>query len=205
MTGPDEYTTVVNNNLYTNVMARYNLRVAAGVLRQMAEERPKEYQALVSDENLTDDEIALWERAAEEMLVPFNEELGVNPQDDSFLLREVWNLDDPNSEPKRPLLLHYHPLTIYRYQVVKQADVVLALFLQGQEFSSQVKRANYDYYDRLTTGDSTLSAVVQSIVAAELGLKETAHHFFNRGLFVDLADMHHNTSDGVHIASCGGV
>ena len=205
VTGPDEYTTVVNNNLYTNVMARYNLRVAAGVLRQMAEERPKEYKALITDENITNEEISLWERAAEEMLVPFNEELGVNPQDDYFLLREVWNLDDPNSEPKRPLLLHYHPLTIYRYQVVKQADVVLALFLQGQEFSSQVKRADYDYYDRLTTGDSTLSAVVQSIVAAELGLKDTAHHFFNRGLFVDLADMHHNTSDGVHIASCGGV
>src|SRR5699024_11798682 len=109
-----------------------------------------------------------WELAAEQMYIPFNEELGINPQDDFFLNRQIWDLDDPNGEPKRPLLLHYHPLTIYRYQILKQADVVLALFLQGKTFSQEVKRADYDYYDQLTTGDSTLSAGGQSIMAAAL-------------------------------------
>ncbi|QFQ03238.1 Alpha,alpha-trehalose phosphorylase [Corynebacterium urogenitale] len=205
VTGPDEYTTVVNNNLYTNVMAQYNLRVAASVVKQMQEDRPEAYKNLVKSEKLSDRELELWVKAADCMYIPFNEELGMNPQDDQFLQREVWNLDDPNGEAKRPLLLHYHPLTIYRYQVVKQADVVLALFLQGQTFSTEHKRADYDYYDRLTTGDSTLSAVVQSIMAAELGYRDKAAHFFHTGLFVDLANLHGNTQDGVHIASCGGV
>ncbi|RAV32955.1 glycoside hydrolase family 65 protein [Corynebacterium heidelbergense] len=205
VTGPDEYTTVVNNNLYTNVMAQYNLRVAAAVVRQMRDARPKAYEDLLAQTKLTNTELERWTQAADAMYIPFNEKLRVNPQDDQFLQREVWNLDDPDGPLKRPLLLHYHPLTIYRYQVLKQADVVLALFLQGQDFATDIKRADYDYYDRLTTGDSTLSAVVQSIMAAELGYGKTAEHFFYRGLFVDLADLHRNTVDGVHIASCGGV
>ncbi len=205
VTGPDEYTTVVNNNLYTNTMAKYNLQVAGAVVKKMKHDRPKEYEDLIKRTKLTDRELKRWEKAAERMYIPFNEELGVNPQDDQFLSREIWNLDDSDGTPRRPLLLHYHPLTIYRYQILKQADVVLALFLQGQRFDTKTKRADYDYYDRLTTGDSTLSAVVQSIMAAELGYKEKAEHFFYRGLFVDLANLHNNTSDGVHIASCGGV
>lgn len=205
VTGPDEYTTVVNNNLYTNVMAQFNLRVAAQVMALMKRERPDEYRDLIKQSAITEDEIARWAEAADRMYIPFNEQLGVNPQDDQFLSRQVWDLDDPDGEPKRPLLLHYHPLTIYRYQVLKQADVVLALYLQGQAFSQEVKRADYLYYDRLTTGDSTLSAVVQSIMAAELGMGDRAMDFFLRGLFVDLANLHGNTTDGVHIASCGGV
>lgn len=205
VTGPDEYTTVVNNNLYTNVMAQYNLLIAAKVLRKMRKNNPKEYVDLQHRFGLKDEELDRWKRAAKKMYIPFNEELGVNPQDDYFLQRQIWNLDDPDGEPKRPLLLHYHPLTIYRYQILKQADVVLALFLQGQAFTKEVKRADYNYYDLLTTGDSTLSAVVQSIMAAELGYADKALDFFHRGLFVDLANLHKNTPDGVHIASCGGV
>src|SRR5690606_2025931 len=106
---------------------------------------------------------------------------------------------------KRPLLLHYHPLVIYRYQVLKQADVVLALFLQGNHFSAEDKLADFEYYDPLTTGDSTLSAVVQSILAAEVGYQDLALEYFRQSLFVDLADLHHNAADGVHVASAGGV
>ena len=205
VTGPDEYTTVVNNNLYTNVMAQYNLEVAEAVVREMSRERPQAYAELVKNYSLTDEELERWRKAAECMYVPFNDKLGVNPQDDQLLHRKVWDMDDPAVGPKRPLLLHYHPLTIYRYQILKQADVVLALYLQGQKFDQDVKRADYNYYDILTTGDSTLSAVVQSIMAAELGYQRKAEDFFYRGLFVDLCDLHHNTSDGVHIASCGGA
>ncbi|MGP5082343.1 glycoside hydrolase family 65 protein [Corynebacterium variabile] len=205
VTGPDEYTTVVNNNLYTNVMAQYNLRVAADVARQMRSERPEAFQNLADRTGLSEDELDLWDRAAEAMYIPFDERMQIHPQDDQFLNRQLWNLDDPAVGAKRPLLLHYHPLTIYRYQVLKQADVVLALFLQGRDMPSEVKKRDYAYYDRLTTGDSSLSAVVQSIMAAELGFRDTAMSFFLRGLFLDLENLHGNSADGAHIASCGGV
>ena len=94
---------------------------------------------------------------------------------------------------------------IYRFQVLKQADVVLALFLQGDHFSFDQKRADFEYYDPITTGDSTLSGVVQSIIAAEVGYRELALRYFHNALFVDLADLHGNTADGVHVASTGGV
>ena len=102
-------------------------------------------------------------------------------------------------------MLHYHPLVIYRFQVLKQADVVLALFLQGDHFSSEQKRVDFEYYDAITTGDSTLSGVVQSIIAAEVGYRDLALRYFYNALFVDLADLHGNATDGVHVASTAGI
>jgi len=116
----------------------------------------------------------------------------------------MWDLENTPLD-KRPLLLHYHPLVIYRFQVLKQADVVLALYLQGEDFTAEQKQADFEYYDPITTGDSTLSAVVQSIVAAEVGYHSLALRYFHSALFVDLADRHNNTADGVHVASTGGV
>ncbi|MFL6088786.1 MAG: glycoside hydrolase family 65 protein [Aeromicrobium sp.] len=204
VTGPDEYTTVVNNNLFTNVMARFNLAQAAKAVRELAQIDGPEYDGLVARLRIDDDEIAEWEKAADAMAIPFDDYLGVHPQDRHFLEREVWDLQHTPLS-KRPLLLHYHPLVIYRFQVLKQADVVLALFLQGELFTAEQKRADFEYYDPITTGDSTLSAVVQSIMAAEVGYSDLARRYFVNALFVDLADRHHNTSDGVHVASAGGV
>ncbi|MGW9112562.1 glycoside hydrolase family 65 protein [Microbacterium sp. NPDC055683] len=204
VTGPDEYTTVVNDNLFTNVMARFNLRAAAEVVRQLAERSGRAYRDLVDRVQLDAGEPEVWERAADAMYIPYNENLGINPQDALFLEREVWDLEHTPDE-QRPLLLHFHPLVIYRFQVLKQADVVLALFLQGDQFTAAEKKADFDYYDPLTTGDSTLSAVVQSILAAEVGYQDLALEYFEHALFVDLANMHRNTSDGVHVASAGGV
>ena len=138
------------------------------------------------------------------MTIPFDEGLGIHPQDDFFLDREVWDLSQTPDE-LRPLLLHYHPLVIYRFQVLKQADVVLALFLQGDRFTAEEKRADFEYYDPITTGDSTLSAVVQSVIAAEVGYHEVALDYFLQALYVDLANLHGNTVDGLHVASTGGV
>jgi alpha,alpha-trehalose phosphorylase len=138
------------------------------------------------------------------MHLPFEEHLGIHPQDSHFLDREVWDLGATPPD-HRPLMLHYHPLVIYRFQVIKQADVVLALFLQGDCFTAEEKRANFEYYDPITTGDSTLSAVVQSIIAAEVGYAELALRYFYQAMFVDLADIHGNATDGVHVASTGGV
>ena len=204
VTGPDEYTTVVNDNLFTNVMARFNLRVAAQTIDAMRRDAPHDYERLRIRLGVSEEEIAEWERAAAHMSIPYAEHLGIHPQDSHFLEREIWNLA-ATPATKRPLLLHYHPLVIYRYQVLKQADVVLALFLQGQHFTPEEKLADFEYYDPLTTGDSTLSGVVQSIIAAEVGYHELALDYFVSSLFVDLANLHANASDGVHVASAGGT
>ncbi|SFR45119.1 alpha,alpha-trehalose phosphorylase [Microbacterium azadirachtae] len=204
VTGPDEYTTVVNDNLFTNVMARYNLRFAARVVREMAADAPEAYDAAVERLGIDPAEVERWERAADAMHIPFSPALGIHPQDSLFLEREVWDLPNTPAE-QRPLLLHFHPLVIYRFQVLKQADVVLALFLQGNHFSEAEKLADFEYYDPLTTGDSTLSAVVQSILAAEVGYQDLAHEYFEHAIYVDLGDLHRNASDGVHVASAGGV
>lgn len=204
VTGPDEYTTVVNNNLFTNVMARHSLEEAVLAVEWIRDERPQEFVRVAARLGLDNDEVEEWRRVAAGMAIPFDEGLGIHPQDDFFLDREVWDLSQTPRE-LRPLLLHYHPLVIYRFQVLKQADVVLALFLQGDRFTLEEKRADFEYYDPITTGDSTLSAVVQSIIAAEVGYHEVALDYFYQGLYVDLRNLHGNTVDGLHVASTGGV
>ncbi|MBM7517770.1 glycoside hydrolase family 65 protein [Nocardioides nitrophenolicus] len=204
VTGPDEYTTVVNDNLYTNVLARFNLRRAARAVWELQRDDPAAYDDLVRRTGLTTDEPDEWAQCADGMSIPFDSFLGIHPQDAHFLEREMWDLENTPLD-KRPLLLHYHPLVIYRFQVLKQADVVLALYLQGEDFTAEQKQADFEYYDPITTGDSTLSAVVQSIVAAEVGYHSLALRYFHSALFVDLADRHNNTADGVHVASTGGV
>ena len=204
VTGPDEYTTVVNDNTYTNLMARLNLNFAAATVRRLRQERPGDYTALAHAVRLRPREVESWEQAAAAMHVPFDDQLGIHPQDETFLRRKVWDLDSTPRE-KFPLLLHYHPLVIYRHQVLKQADIVLAMFLLGNEFSEEQKRRNFDYYDPLTTGDSSLSACVQSIIAAEIGNERRALEYFQYALLMDLGNVAGNVSDGVHIASAAGV
>ena len=204
VTGPDEYTTVVNDNMYTNVMARFNLRYAARTVDLLREWDREAYDRLVRRVGLQEDETTRWSEAAQAMYIPYDEKSGIHPQDDVFLDREPWDFE--HTPPERyPLLLHYHPLVIYRHQVLKQADVVLAMVLRGEHFSLEQKRRNFDYYDPITTGDSSLSACVQAVAAAQIGYDEMAFNYFCEALYVDLADTHGNTSDGVHIASAGGV
>ena len=204
VTGPDEYTTVVNDNTYTNLMARENLRAAASTVRWLARERPADHVALVDTVALEPGEVEAWEAAAAAMYVPYDNARGIHPQDEAFLDREVWDL--ASTPPDQfPLLLHHHPLVIYRFQVIKQADIVLAMYLLGNEFSPEQKRRNFHYYDLLTTGDSSLSASVQSTIAAEVGLETEALQYFQYALLMDLGDVAGNTSDGVHVASAAGV
>ncbi|WP_045732063.1 glycoside hydrolase family 65 protein [Pseudarthrobacter chlorophenolicus] len=187
VTGPDEYTAVVNDNLYTNVMARFNLRAAAAL------DHP----------GVTQEERQLWAAAANLMHLPFDSRMQVHSQDNDFMTLEPWDWTTPRS--KYPLLLHFHPLVIYRHQVLKQADTVLAMFLQWQDFTAGEKQRAFDFYDPITTGDSTLSACVQGIMAAEVGYSGEALKHFTNAVFIDLDDTHGNTIDGVHIASTGGV
>jgi len=204
VTGPDEYNTVVNNNAYTNLMARENLRYAAQIVGALQVSKPDVYDALVRKTALEPSEKEAWLRAAESMSVPYDEKLKIIPQDDSFLDRERWDFE--NTPPDRyPLLLFYHPLNIYRKQVIKQADVVLAMFLLGSTYSLQDKQRNFEFYDPLTTGDSSLSSCVEAIIAAQIGDMEKAIQYGLAALLMDLADVGGNVKDGCHIASMGGT
>jgi alpha,alpha-trehalose phosphorylase len=204
VTGPDEYNTVVNNNTFTNLMARENLWYAVETVGKMSESDPERYAALVHDTGLKAEEITAWKKAADSMFVPYDKSLGIHPQDDEFLNKEIWDFAGTPIEDY-PLLLNYHPLVIYRYQVIKQADVAMAMFLLGHEFTAEQKKSNFDYYDPLTTGDSSLSACIESILAWELGYEEKALSYFRYALLMDLADVGGNVKDGVHIASMGGA
>ncbi|MBO0756850.1 MAG: glycoside hydrolase family 65 protein [Bradyrhizobiaceae bacterium] len=204
VTGPDEYNTVVNNNAYTNLMARENLRYAAQTVEFLRTTEPDAFNALVDKTALEASEVDEWLHAAENMYVPYDEKLKIIPQDDSFLEREPW--DFRSTPPERyPLLLFYHPLNIYRKQVIKQADVVLAMFLVGDDFPVEMKKRNFDFYDPLTTGDSSLSSCVEAIIAAQVGNVETAIQYGMSALLMDLADVGGNVKDGCHIASMGGT
>ncbi|OFI38363.1 kojibiose phosphorylase [Arthrobacter sp. SW1] len=187
VTGPDEYTAVVNDNLYTNVMARFNLRAAAAL----------DHPGVAQTEQI------IWRQAAERMSLPYDPHMHVHSQDNDFMTLEPWDWNTPRS--KYPLLLNFHPLVIYRHQVLKQADTVLAMFLQWQDFTAEEKQRAFDFYDPITTGDSTLSACVQGIMAAEVGYSDIALKHFTEALFIDLDNTHNNTVDGVHIASTGGI
>jgi alpha,alpha-trehalose phosphorylase len=204
VTGPDEYTAIVNNNYYTNVMAKYNLKWASKLYNLLLIEDGEILNLLCEKISLTKEEIGLFEKAYNNMYLPYNEEYKINAQDDTFLSKAIWNFEDTPKE-KYPLLLNYHPLTIYRYQVLKQADTVLAHFLAEDESDFDTIRNSYDYYEKITTHDSSLSSAVYSIMASRIGYFEKAYDYFIQTARLDLDDIHGNTKDGVHTANMGGT
>jgi len=196
VTGPDEYSAIADNNVYTNVMAELNLRRAADV----AERQPERARALGVDP----EEAAAWRDAAAAMMVPYDESLGVHAQAEGFTDHAVW--DFPGTSPDQyPLMLHFPYFDLYRKQVVKQADLVFALLERGDLFSDEEKARDFDYYEPLTVRDSSLSAAVQAVIAAEVGHLDLAYDYFAEAALLDLDDIHHNTRDGLHLASLGGA
>ncbi|HKL85629.1 MAG TPA: beta-phosphoglucomutase, partial [Treponemataceae bacterium] len=191
VTGPDEYTACVNNNAYTNLMARNNLRFSISIVEKNTEA------------GVSQIEIDTWKKAAENMFVSFDSKLGVYPQDDSFMNKAEWDFENTPKE-KYPLLLHYHPLVIYRHKVLKQPDLVLAQFLLSGEFTLAEKKRNFKFYEPLTTGDSSLSHCIQSIMACEIGEYEKAEIYFEKTARMDIEDIHGNTCDGIHTAAMAG-
>lgn len=204
VTGPDEYTAIVNNNYYTNAMAKYNLKWASKLYHLLQKEDEKLLSLLCKKISLIEEEIQLFEKAYNNMYLPYNEEYKINAQDDTFLSKAVWDFENTPKE-KYPLLLNYHPLTIYRYQVLKQADTVLAHFLAEDESDFDTIRNSYDYYEKITTHDSSLSSAVYSIMASKVGYYEKAYDYFIQTARLDLDDTHGNTKDGVHTANMGGT
>jgi alpha,alpha-trehalose phosphorylase len=196
VTGPDEYSALADNNVFTNLMAARNLRVASDV----AERWPKRAAEL----GVTNEEIAGWRASADAVVIPYDAELGVTAQADGFTRYRRWDVD--LTEPhQRPLLLHAPYYLLYSSQIVKQADLVFALYLCGDQFDFEQKRRDFDYYESITVRDSSLSASIQGVVAAEVGRLELAYDYFRETALVDLHDTDGNTSDGVHLASLAGA
>jgi alpha,alpha-trehalose phosphorylase len=196
VTGPDEYSAIVDNNIYTNLMAQQNLQAAADV----AERHPER----AADMGVNGEEVASWRDAARAMVIPYDETLGIHPQDEDFTKHEPWDFE--NTDPENyPLLLHFPYLQLYRKQVVKQADLVLAMMTRGDAFTAEQMRRDFDYYEALTVRDSSLSASIQAAEAAEVGHIELAYDYFGEAALMDLDDLEHNTRDGLHIASLAGA
>ena len=199
VTGPDEYSALVNNNFYTNAMVQLQLRFTLQIMQQLQQEN----SPLLAQLGVTTSELQQWQQAADNMHLPFDDKLQVHPQDDSFLQRKPWDFANTPAD-KYPLLLHYHPLVIYRHQVLKQADVVLALMLLDDAIPTVQKQRDLAYYEPLTTHDSSLSSCIHSIMFAETGDTGRAHEFFGDSARMDLDNHHANTEFGVHIACMAG-
>jgi alpha,alpha-trehalose phosphorylase len=196
VTGPDEYSALSDNNVYTNLMAERNLRAAADAVERCPER--------AHDLGVDTEEAAAWRDAASAMIVPYDELLQVHPQAEEFTELAVWDFEGTAPE-QFPLMLHFPYYDLYRKQVVKQADLVLALFLRGDRFTDEEKRRDFDYYEGLTVRDSSLSAFTQAVMAAEVGHLELAYDYFAEAALLDLDDLHHNTRDGLHLASLAGA
>jgi len=203
VTGPDEYSCLVDNNFYTNAMARFNLEKAVEARSILLEKSPGALYDIAARIGLSGAEVEDWGRAARRMYLPYDAGRDISPQDDGFLRKAVWNLAE-EGEADRPLLLHYHHLAIIRRQVCKQADVVLAHFLLPGIVAQSTARNSYLYYERVTTHDSSLSYAVFSAMAARLGDAEKAYRYFRETVRLDLDDAHGNAKDGIHAANMGG-
>jgi alpha,alpha-trehalose phosphorylase len=196
VTGPDEYSAIADNNTFTNLKAQRNLRWAAS-----AAERHPDLAALMEVDQT---EIAAWRKAADHMLVPFDDHLGIYQQASNFTHHEVWDFEATPAD-EYPLMLHHPYFELYRTQVIKQADLVLALYLCGDSFTPEEKARNFAYYESITVRDSSLSATIQAIVAAEVGHLELAYDYFAETALIDFEDLAGNTRDGLHVASMAGA
>jgi alpha,alpha-trehalose phosphorylase len=196
VTGPDEYTAVVDDNVYTNLMAQRNLWEAAAACERWPQE--------AGDLRVDDDELKLWRQAADVVAVPNDQHLGVLCQSQGFTQHAEWDFDATSPE-QYPLLLNFPYFEIYRKQVVKQADLVLAMHLRGDAFTPEQKERNFVYYEARTVRDSSLSAATQGVVAAEVGYLDLAYAYWHEAALTDLHDLHNNLHQGLHIASLAGA
>ncbi|NEY34835.1 family 65 glycosyl hydrolase [Streptomyces sp. PRKS01-65] len=200
VTGPDEYSAIADDNVYTNLMARANLLAAA----DMCERHPD----VAARFGVDDEESAAWRDAAEAVHIPYNHELGVHEQHAGFTRYQRWDFARTRAD-QYPLMLHFPYFDLYRKQVIKQADLVLAMYTCGRffdEYSDEEQIArNFAYYEPLTVRDSSLSACCQAVVAAQTGHLRLAYDYTAEAALMDLADLEHNTRDGLHIASLAGT
>jgi len=196
VTGPDEYSAIADDNIYTNLMAQRILHAAADAVTRFPDVA---YRLGVNEE-----EAASWRDAAGAVHVPYDAELAVHQQSQDFTTKQDWDFESTRAEDY-PLLLNFPYFQLYRKQVLKQADLVLAMHWRGDAFTAEQKARNFAYYDSRTVRDSSLSACTQAVLAAEVGHLELAHDYLGEAALMDLHDLEHNTRDGVHMASLAGA
>ncbi|MFF2525127.1 glycoside hydrolase family 65 protein [Streptomyces liangshanensis] len=196
VTGPDEYSAVADDNTYTNLMAQENLRAAADACDR--------YPDVAVRLSVDTEESAAWRDAAARTALPYNRELGVHEQSAGFTAHQMWDFAS-TGEDDYPLLLRFPYFDLYRKQVVKQADLVLAMHVRGAAFTAEEKARNFAYYEAITVRDSSLSACTQAVMAAETGHVQLAYDYLGEAALMDLSDLEHNTRDGLHIASLAGT
>lgn len=205
VTGPDEYTALVDNNSYTNLMARENLLYAYDTACWMKENRPQAYKELAGRLELKESELELFKKAADQMYFPYDEKLGVYGQDDTFLYRKPWDPDKIPEEKKSLLYKHYHPLFVFRHKMCKQADLMMAMYLLSHKFSKEEMKKNFDYYENLTLNHSSLSTCIFGILSCDLGYYDKAYEYFTGTSRLDLDDYHQNVHTGIHAANMAGT
>ena len=196
VTGPDEYSALSDNNVYTNLMAQQNLQAAADTASR--------YPERAAELSVGDEETAAWRAAAAAMYLPYDPDLGVHPQAEGFTRHQVWDFAG-TPRTRYPLFRHYPYFDLYRKQVVKQADLVLAMILRPDAFTPEQKARNFAYYERITVRDSSLSAGSQAVMAAEVGQPGLALDYLREAAQMDLADLEHNAGDGLHLAALASV
>ncbi len=204
VTGPDEYNAIVNNNFYTNLMARENIKDAMWALDEIKSRNPEAHKALVKKLSVTDEELAYWNRIVENMYFPYDETRKVYPLDDGFMMRKPW--DDSKIAPEKRHLLYenFHPLFVYRQRMSKQADAILGMQLHSDLFTEEELRRNYDFYQEVTLHHSSLSTCIFGILANRIGYKDEAYKYFLQSARMDLDDYHNNFYAGIHAANMAG-
>ncbi|MBL4939270.1 MAG: glycoside hydrolase family 65 protein [Lutibacter sp.] len=203
VTGPDEYTCIVNNNYYTNVLTKNLFNKIRNIWNQVKLTNKEQLKLILNKIKFEESELNDFERAGKEMFLPYDEVRDLHPQDDSFFNKKIWDFENTPKE-NYPLLLNYHPLTLYRHQVCKQADTLLGHFLLESDTNLETLKNDYNYYEKITTHDSSLSTCIFSIMANRIGEYDKAYDYFMNTSRLDIDDLHHNTKNGIHTACMGG-
>ncbi len=210
VTGPDEYTAIVNDNYYTNAIAKYNFEWAVKLYKLIETTSKDDLNKLIEKLRIEKEEVTNFQNAFEAMVLLTDDKALIDIQDNSFVQKELWpdeSVYDPSeglSDDHEPLLMNYHPLIIYRHKILKQVEVVLAHFLL-KDYTNKIKVDNsFYYYKALTTHDSSLSYCIHSLMGLKVGFDRADDYFLN-SLELDIKNLHGNTADGMHMANIGGA
>lgn len=205
VTGPDEYNVLVDNNFYTNLMARENLRDAVRAVKYLKEHDSETILRLKKSLDFSEDEVELWKKIIDNMYFPYDESRKVYSLDDGFMMRKPWDESRIPPEKRAWLYENYHPLFIMRHRMSKQADSILGLYLHSNLFSEEEIRRNYDFYQEVTLHHSSLSTCIFGIVASSVGYYDEAYTYFSQSARMDLDDYHNNFYAGIHAANMAGT
>ena len=205
VTGPDEYNVLVDNNFYTNLMARENLWDAVGAVEYLKEHAPEDLKRLEEKLDFSVEELGLWREIIEKMYFPSDEKRQVYPMDDGFMMRKPWDENKIPPEKRAWLYENYHPLFIMRHRMSKQADAILGMYLHNDLFTEEEIRRNYDFYQEVTLHHSSLSTCIFGIVACDIGYLDEAYKYFSQSARMDLDDYHNNFYAGIHAANMAGT